>query len=79
MNQIDHILEIHSRCARLIDAGGDALAEPLSSQDGQILDSPEARAVLSGVVTAARLLVRELEAVYQFNKFGSELKEGTCD
>jgi hypothetical protein len=75
---VDHILEIHNRCERLIDAAVDALAEPLSSQDGEILDSPEARTILTGTLNAARLLVRELEAAYDFNNFGSELKEATC-
>jgi hypothetical protein len=78
MSQVDNILEIHNRCERLIDAGGDALAEPLTSQDGETLDSPEARTVLTGAVNAAKLLVKELEAVYDFNNFGSELKEGAC-
>jgi hypothetical protein len=66
------------RCRKLVDVGGDALAEPLTTIDGETADSTEARVILSGAVRAAKLLSAYLEKHWEFGVDEAWPKEETC-
>jgi hypothetical protein len=67
------LAHIRIRCALLIDAAGDALAEPLV--DEVSADCPEARIILAGVVKAATRLRDYLDAHYDVSSGFAEPRE----
>lgn len=69
---------IFLRCRQLIDIGGDALAEPLTTIDGESADSVEARVILSGTVRSAKVLLAHLEKHWEFGVDEAWPKEHTC-
>jgi hypothetical protein len=71
------LANIRIRCERLIDAAGDALAEPLC--DAENADSPEVRTILTGALAATKRLRDHIDANYECSTGFAEPKEGdTC-
>ena len=69
MSQTDIVWLIRSLCELVQDEGGQALREPLTTEDDNT-DCPEAREMLQKGVSAAKLLRDHLEEVYEFGVTG---------
>ena len=68
---------IRGQCAKLIDVGGDALDQPLTTAESDA-DSAEAREALTRAVSAAKLLLAHLEENYEFGFGVADYKGESC-